>query len=165
MTVLAKCEAGPVPGSRYEVIGGIAAIELPLMNLDGKIKDGTAVLDMKDLSKFTCASTEPRNLSMWRDGLELVQKVRTEDGTETDKAKISKMDFFEERGFSIGLVVVPRDVGTALIFKVDAAMIPPVGVKASQTGSQKTAAALYIPSEMSLRVPTGNSMMGPVPID
>ena len=114
-----------------------------------------------------------RNLSIWRDGLELVQGIRTEDGTETDKAKISKMDFFTERGFSVRIVVVPKAVGTALIFVVAARMsldklkvilektnvsernplIPTVGVKASQTVSQNAAEALYIPSEKSLRVP------------
>ena len=55
------------------------------------------------LSKFiwpeTCATTEPRKLSMWREELELVQGVRTEDGTINDKAAIAKMDFFTERGF------------------------------------------------------------------
>ena len=56
----------------------------------------------------------------------------------TYKAKISKMDFF----------VVPRTTGTALIF-----VIPRVGVKASQTGNQHAAEALYIPSDKSLRVP------------
>ena len=55
---------------------------------------------------------------MWKDGLELVQEVRTMDGTETDKAKIKQIDFLVSRGFFIRLVVVPRTVGTALIFVV-----------------------------------------------
>jgi hypothetical protein len=98
---------------------------------------------------------------MWGDGLELVQGVRTKDGTETDKAIISKMDFFVERGFSIRLVVVHQTVGTALIFVVGAPMCldklktnvseknpltPKVGVKASLTGNQQAAKALYISS-------------------
>ena len=61
-------------------------------------------------------------MSMWRDGLELVQGVRTEDGTETDKAIISKMAIYTERGFSVRIVVVPRAVETALIFVVAAPM-------------------------------------------
>ena len=87
-------EQGPCRDNLGQVrgwpIGGLAGIQIPQIHQDGETKDETAVLDMKDLSKFTwpetCASTEPRNLSMWRDGLELVQGIRTEDGTETDEA-------------------------------------------------------------------------------
>ena len=100
MTILDKCEAAAIQGSRYEAIGGLTGVEIPP---DCKTKDETAILDMNDLSMFiwpeTTASSEPRNLSLWRDGLELVQGIRTEDGTETDPAAIAKMDFFTERGF------------------------------------------------------------------
>ena len=145
--------------------------------MDGKTKDGTAILDMKDLSKFiwpeTAATSEPRSLSMWRDGIELVQGIRTEDGTKTDPAAIAKMDFFTERGFSVRVGVVPRAVGTALVFVVAAArsleklkvilekntvsernpLIPTVGVRASRMGKHNAAEVLYIPSEKSLGVP------------
>ena len=57
VTILAKCEAGQFVGSRYEAIGGLAGIEIPLINLDGETKDGKAILDMKDLSKFTWPET------------------------------------------------------------------------------------------------------------
>ena len=69
--------------------------------------------------------------------------------------------------------MVPRAVGTALVFVVAAPMslaklkvileknqvsernplIPTVGVRASQTGNQNAAEVLYIPSEKSLGVP------------
>ena len=84
------------------------------------------------------------------------------DGTETDKAKIKQIDFLVSRGFFIRLVVVPRTVGTALIFAVAAPLswdelsdilaktgvsdknplIPTVRVRASQTGSQNAAEAV-----------------------
>ena len=42
-------------------------VELPLINLDGVTKDGVAILNLKDLSKFawpeTGATYEPRNQS------------------------------------------------------------------------------------------------------
>ena len=81
-----------------------------------------------------------------------MKEVRTADGSETDRAKIKVMDFFVSRGFCIRLVVVPRTVGTALIFVVAAPLswnndiltktglssnnplIPTVRLKASQTG-------------------------------
>ena len=43
-------------------------------------------------------------------------------GQRLTKAKISKMYFFTERGFSDRIVVVPKAVGTALIFVVAARM-------------------------------------------
>ena len=65
VTILAKCEAGSVQGSRYKAIGGLTRVEIPLINMDGKTKDGTAILDKKDLSKYICpettASSEPKN--------------------------------------------------------------------------------------------------------
>ena len=38
-TILAKREAGTIQGSRYKVIVGLTRVEIPLMNMDGKIKD------------------------------------------------------------------------------------------------------------------------------
>jgi hypothetical protein len=34
VTILAKCKAGQVMGSRYEAIGGFVGIQIPLINLD-----------------------------------------------------------------------------------------------------------------------------------
>ena len=90
------------------------------------MKDGIAMLDMMDLSKFTwpetCSTTEPRNLSQWRDGIEVIEGLRTESGTETDKAAIAKMKFFVDRGFSVRIGIVPRGVGDDLIYVVVAPM-------------------------------------------
>ena len=51
-TILAKCEAGQIQGSRYEAIGGLAGVEIPLINMDGETKGGIAILDMNKLSMF-----------------------------------------------------------------------------------------------------------------
>ena len=40
VTILAKCEDGQVKGSRYEAIGSLKGVEIPLRNLDGETKDG-----------------------------------------------------------------------------------------------------------------------------
>ena len=53
VTILAKFENGQVEGSRYEAIGSLKGVEIPLKHLDGDSKDGVAVIDMSDLSKFT----------------------------------------------------------------------------------------------------------------
>ena len=75
VTILAKCVDGQVLGTRYEAIGGLKNIEIPLVNLDGDTNCGVAVVNLKDLSKFTWpekgATSDPRNLSHWRDGLEI----------------------------------------------------------------------------------------------
>ena len=176
VTILAKFENGQVEGSRYEAIGGLKGVEIPLKHLDGDSKDGVAVLDLADLSKFTwpetSAGSDPRNLSNWRDGLEMTSGLRTEDGTETDSAAIAKHKFFTDRGFSLRIGIVPREVGLTLLYVVAApvslshlqailakkglsethALIPTVGVKASQGGSSFPAEARYVPSEGSLRV-------------
>ena len=157
-------------------------MEIPLINLDGETKDGIAMLDMKDLSKFTwpdtCSTTEPRNLSQWRDGIEMMEGLRTETGTETDTAAIAKTKFFVERGFSVRIGIVPRAVGEALIYVVAAPvslsklmdildkkgisetnpLIPTAGVKANQTGNQHPAEAKYIPSERSLGITETGSL-------
>ena len=90
-------------GSRYEAIGSLKGVEIPLRNLDGETKDGVAMIDMSDLSKFTCpevsTSSKPRNLSKWRDGLEMTKGLRTEAGTGTDAAAIAKHKFFTEKCF------------------------------------------------------------------
>ena len=77
VTILAKFEDGHVEGSRYEAIGSLKGVEIPLRNLDGETKDGqvrspwrpegsrnppdkprwrnqdwVATIDMSDLSKF-----------------------------------------------------------------------------------------------------------------
>ena len=52
LTILAKCEAGQIEGSRYEAIGGLKGVEIPLINLDGETKDG---IDMGMLGICTCA--------------------------------------------------------------------------------------------------------------
>jgi hypothetical protein len=87
VNILAKFENGRVEGSRYEAIGSLKGAEITLINLDGETKDGVAMIDMSDLSEFTWpevrASSEPRNLSNWRDGLEMTKGLRTEAGTET----------------------------------------------------------------------------------
>ena len=176
VTILAKFENGQVEGSRYEAIGGLKGVEIPLRNLDGDSKDGVAVIDMSDLSKFTwpetSAASDPRNLSNWKDGLEMTSGLRTETGTETDNAAIAKHKFFAERGFCLRIGIVPREVGVTLLYVVAApvslsrlkailakkgltenhALIPTVGVKASQAGSSFPAEARYIPSEKSLGI-------------
>ena len=53
MTTLAKFENGQVEGARYEAIGSLKGVEIPLRNLDEETKDGVAMIDMSDLSKFT----------------------------------------------------------------------------------------------------------------
>ena len=82
VTILAKFENGQVEGSRYEAIGSLKGVEIPLKHLDGDSKDGVAVIDMSDRSKFTwpetSAGSDPRNLSNWRDGLEITSGLRTE---------------------------------------------------------------------------------------
>ena len=40
VTILAKFENGQVEGSRYEAIGSLKGVEIPLRNLDGETKDG-----------------------------------------------------------------------------------------------------------------------------
>jgi hypothetical protein len=126
VTILAKCEGGHIEGSRYEAVGGLKEIEIHLMNLDGETKDGTAMLDMSDLSKFTwpeaSSSSEPRNLSKWRDGLDMMTELRTEAGIETDVAAIVKSKFFTERGFCIRIGIVPRAAGEAILYAVAAPM-------------------------------------------
>ena len=57
VTILAKCEAGQIEGSRYEAIGGLKGVEIPLINLDGEKKNGIAMLDLRDLSRFTWPET------------------------------------------------------------------------------------------------------------
>ena len=128
VTILAKFENGQVEGSRYEAIGSLKGVEIPLRNLDGETKDGqvrnpwrpegsrnppdkprwrnqdwVATIDMSDLSKFTwpevSASSEPRNLCNWRDGLERTKGLRTKAGTGTDATAIAKHKFFTEKGF------------------------------------------------------------------
>ena len=105
VTILAKCKDGQIQGCRFEAIEGLRGIEIPLINLSGETKDRIAMLDMMDLSKFTwpetCSTTEPRNLRQWRDGIDVIEGLRTETGTETDKAAIGKMKFFVDRGFSV----------------------------------------------------------------
>ena len=176
VTILAKFEDGHVEGSRYEAIGSLKGVEIPLRNLDGETKDGVAMIDMSDLSKFTwpetSAATEPRNLSNWKDGLEMTKGLRTEAGTETDAAVIAKHKFFTERGFCMRIGIVPRAAGEALLYVVAAPVslsrmsdilskkglsvnhphIPTVGVKASQSGTSYPAEARYIPSEKSLNI-------------
>ena len=39
---MAKFENGQVEGSRYEAIGSLKGVEIPLRNLDGETKDGQA---------------------------------------------------------------------------------------------------------------------------
>jgi hypothetical protein len=162
--ILAKCEAGQIEGCRYEAIGSLKGIEIPLINLDGETKDGIAMLDMSDLSKFTwpetSSPTEPRNLRRWRDGMDMMAGLRTEAGTETDITAIAKTKFFTDRGFCIRIGIVPRTVGEALLYVVAAPVslnqltdilvkkgltethphIPTVGVKANQTETSNPAA-------------------------
>ena len=77
---------------------------------------------MSDLSKFTwpevSASSEPRNLCNWRDGLERTKGLRTEAGTGTDAAAIAKHKFFTEKGFCMRIGIVPRAAGGALLYVV-----------------------------------------------
>ena len=40
VTILAKFENDQVKGSRYEAIGSLKGVEIPLRNLDGETKDG-----------------------------------------------------------------------------------------------------------------------------
>ena len=40
VTILVKFENGQVEGSRYEAIGSLKGVEIPLRNLDGETKDG-----------------------------------------------------------------------------------------------------------------------------
>ena len=79
---------------------------------------------MSDLSKFTwpeaSASSNPKNLSNWKDGLEMTSGLRTEAGTETDNAAIAKHNFFTERGFCMRIGIVPRAVGETLLYVVAA---------------------------------------------
>jgi hypothetical protein len=134
------------------------------------------MLDMMDLSKFTwpetCSTTEPRNLSQWREGIDVIEGLKTETGTETEKAAIVKMKFFVDRGLSVRIGIMPRGVGEALIYVVPAPvslnkltdildkkeisgtnpLIPTVGVKASQTGNKHPSEVKYVPSERSLGV-------------
>jgi hypothetical protein len=72
VTILAKCESGHIEGSRYEAVGSLKGIEIPLMNPDGETKDGIAMLDMSDLSEFLLArgqllllSREPKQVEGW----------------------------------------------------------------------------------------------------
>ena len=62
-----------------------------------------AMIDMSDLSRFTwpevSAPSKPRNLSNWRDVLEMTKGLRTKAGTGTDATAIDKHRFFTEKGF------------------------------------------------------------------
>jgi hypothetical protein len=40
VTILAMFENGHVEGSRYEAVGGLKGVEIPLINLDGETKTG-----------------------------------------------------------------------------------------------------------------------------
>ena len=70
MTILAKFENGQVEGSRYEAIGSLKGVEIPLRNLDGETKDGVAVIDMRMRSNQLMI---PRNLQRC---VELMMKVQ-----------------------------------------------------------------------------------------
>ena len=60
VTILAKCEAGQIEGSRYEAIGGLKGVEITLINLDGETKDGIAMLDL-----LNNRAKEPEPMEGW----------------------------------------------------------------------------------------------------
>jgi hypothetical protein len=51
VTIMAKFENGQVEGSRYEAIGSLKGVEIPLRNLDGETKDGVAMIALKNDSE------------------------------------------------------------------------------------------------------------------
>ena len=106
---------GKIKGSRWFVCGNLGLVQVNGSRLGTNRSVGVSI-DMTKLSDWVFPTEgdprEPSNLSMWRDGRDIVKEIREGEVVTTDPSTIASHPLFsQDPGFAMRLCAIPTKGG------------------------------------------------------